>query len=47
MNIEKNADYKKQWNKIYSKNEINKLVCYEEPPKSSLDLINKCNLNED
>ncbi|MCZ6703638.1 MAG: hypothetical protein O6940_11445 [Ignavibacteria bacterium] len=47
MNIEIISDYKEHWNKIYSKREINKLVWNEEPPKSLLDLINNCNLNED
>jgi len=46
MNTKKNIDYKNHWNKIYSKSEINKLGWYEESPKPSLDLIQKCNLKK-
>ena len=47
MNTKKNIDYKEHWNKVYSKSEINKLGWYEESPKPSLDLIQKCKLNKD
>jgi len=47
MNIEKNIDYKEHWNKVYSKSKINKLGWYEETPQPSLDLIEKCNLNNE
>ena len=46
-NIEKNIDYKEHWNKVYSKSKINKLGWYEETPQPSLDLIEKCNLNNE
>ena len=40
-------NYKEHWNKVYSKNNIQKLGWYEESPNPSLDLIEKCNLNND
>jgi EEF1A lysine methyltransferase 2 len=40
-------DYKNHWDKVYTKNELNKLGWYEETPQPSLDLINSCNLNKD
>jgi EEF1A lysine methyltransferase 2 len=40
-------DYKNHWDKVYSKNELNKLGWYEETPQPSLDLINSCNLKND
>jgi cyclopropane fatty-acyl-phospholipid synthase-like methyltransferase len=40
-------NYKNHWDKVYSKNELNKLGWYEETPQPSLDLINSCNLNKD
>ena len=40
-------DYKNHWDKVYSKNELNKLGWYEETPQPSLDLIKSCNLNKD
>lgn len=40
-------DYKNHWDKVYSKNELNKLGWYEETPQPSLDLVNSCNLNKD
>jgi SAM-dependent methyltransferase len=46
-NIEKNINFKEHWNKVYSKSEINKLGWYEETPQPSLDLIEKCNLNNE
>ena len=33
--------------KVYSKDELNKLEWYEETPQPSLDLIKSCNLNKD
>ena len=40
-------DYKNHWDKVYSKNDLDKLGWYEETPQPSLDLINSCNLNKD
>ncbi len=40
-------NYKEHWDKIYSKSEIEKLGWYEESPKPSLALIEKCKLNKD
>jgi len=39
-------NYKEHWNKIYSQSEIEKLGWYEESPKPSLNLIEKCNLDK-
>jgi EEF1A lysine methyltransferase 2 len=40
-------DHKNHWDKVYTKNELNKLGWYEETPQPSLDLINSCNLKKD
>ena len=47
MNINTKINYKEHWNKVYSKNEIEKTGWYEESPKPSLELIKECNLNKD
>ena len=46
MKDNSDINYKEHWNKVYSKSEIKELGWYEESPKPSLDLIQKCNLNK-
>ena len=41
------TDYKNHWDKVYSKNDLDKLGWYEETPQPSLDLIKSCNLKKD
>lgn len=43
--IKKKKDLELHWNKVYSRNEIDKLGWYEESPEPSLRLIEKCKLN--
>ncbi len=35
------------WNKVYSRNEINELGWFEQSPRPSLELINKCGVDKD
>lgn len=46
MENNKFINYKKHWDNIYSKSEINKLGWYKETPQPSLDLIKSCNLEK-
>tara|TARA_R110001583_G_scaffold4351_4_gene25268 strand:- start:26796 stop:27458 length:663 start_codon:yes stop_codon:yes gene_type:complete len=46
-NSEKSAyDFEKHWDNAYKKTPIDNLGWYEEDPKMSLDLIEKCNLSD-
>ena len=44
--LQKEEYFKSHWNKVYSRNEIDKLGWYEESPEPSLRLIKKCNLDK-
>ncbi len=47
VSVPKKEEYfKLHWNKVYTRNEIDKLGWYEESPEPSLRLINKCNLRK-
>ena len=45
--MEKKYDYKNHWNNAYNNNSINELGWYEDDPKASFDLIEKCKISKD
>ena len=45
--MEKKYDYKNHWNNAYNNNSINELGWYEDDPKASFDLIEKCKISND
>ena len=45
--MSKNYDFKNHWDTAYLKNSIEDLGWYEDDPKASLELINKCDLSKD
>ena len=44
--MSENYDFKNHWETAYLKNSIEDLGWYEDDPKASLELINKCNLSK-
>ena len=44
--MSENYDFKNHWDTAYLKNSIEDLGWYEDDPKASLELINKCNLSK-
>ena len=45
--MEKKYDYKNHWDNAYNNNSINELGWYEDDPKASFDLIEKCKISND
>tara|TARA_Y100000588_G_scaffold108127_1_gene118474 strand:+ start:465 stop:707 length:243 start_codon:yes stop_codon:yes gene_type:complete len=45
--MEKKYDYKSHWNNAYNNNSATELGWYEDNPKASFDLIEKCKISKD